>query len=617
MPQRQGDATTECQNYETAVSKKLNIYKRGMRQLKLWMLTAILTLSGISMVSSCSSDDNGSSPQTTEKLRDGKWTGSGEGRSGTIIAMIQVIDRTIAEATIVSQSESVFAQEAINTIVAHAVGKQDSMSVEVDGVTGATLTSQGVISAINMAIKASMGKQTKDAPKYQDATCDIVVVGAGGAGLSAAVAAAETGKLKIIVLEKQGIIGGNTNYSTGGINAAETDQQKSLGIADSKKLFYDDTMRGGKKENIPALVWNFVDHAPATITWLSGLGADLTDVGLMGGSSVKRTHRPQGGAAIGPHLMKVLKEATAHQNIEIRTSNKVCGLLSANGTVTGVKVQNADGSSYTLKAKAVVIATGGFGANLEMVTRLQPDLSGFVTLNHPGATGDAFDWVTPLDGATIQMANIQIHPTAEATNHILITEAVRGNGAILVNQVGDRFCNEMDTRDVVSAAILNQPPGEAYLLFDEGVRMSLAAIETYANQHLLIEGKSIAELAGKAGIPADNLIKTLDRYNAQQKAGADDDFGRSATGKTLLETAPYYAVKVKPAIHHTMGGLSVNTETQVLTTDGKPIPGLYAAGEVTGGLHGANRLGGNGVADIVVNGKLAGLAAARQCATAQ
>ena len=210
------------------------------------------------------------------------------------------------------------------------------------------------------------------------------------------------------------------------------------------------------------------------------------------------------------------------------------------------------------------------------------------------------------------MANIQIHPTAEATNHILITEAVRGNGAILVNHESKRFCNEMNTRDVVSAAILAQTDGEAFLVFDQGVRKSLASIETYANQHLLFEGATVAALADAVGIPADALVETLNRYNAQQKAGVDEDFGRSATEMTAaLETAPYYAICVTPAIHHTMGGLSVSTETQVLRADGTPIPGLYAAGEVTGGLHGANRLGGNGVADIVVNGRLAGLIASK------
>ena len=566
------------------------------------------------MLTSCSNQDNGITDPTEQILRDGEWTGTGEGRSGSIIAKVTVKDHQVELVTIVSQSESVFAQDAINSIVASAVGRKDVMSVEVDGVTGATLTSTGVIDAINMAILASMGKETEKAKIYEDGACDIVIVGAGGAGLSAAVAASETdGNLKIVVLEKQGIVGGNTNYSTGGINAAETDVQQSLGIKDSKDQFYDDTMTGGKQENIPSLVRNFVEHAPATISWLTGLGADLSDVGLMGGSSVKRTHRPQGGSAIGPHLMKVLQTASKKDNIEIRTSNKVTGLLTAvDGSVTGVKVQNVDGSSYTITSKAVIIATGGFGANLDMVTSLQPSLSGFATLNHPGATGDAFDWVTAIGGATIQMANIQIHPTAEATNHLLITEAVRGNGAILVNHGGQRFCNEMDTRDVVSAAILEQEGKEAFLIFDQAVRKSLASIETYANQHLLVEGNTIEELANSVGIPAEKLSESISRYNAQQKAGLDDDFGRSATEMTrALETPPYYAVRVTPAIHHTMGGLSVNTETQVLRTDGSPIPGLYAAGEVTGGLHGANRLGGNGVADIVVNGRLAGMIASK------
>ena len=584
--------------------------KRNMR----WLIGALL-ICGLWMFVACANDDNPVVDPETEQLQDGEWTGSGEGRSGTIIVKVTVENHQVVKVTVVNQSESSFAQETINSICESAVGRNVEMSVEVDGITGATLTSTGVIDAINMALKAAMGKSVDGDKTYQDGTCDIVVIGAGGAGLSAAVAAAETnGSLKIIVLEKQGIIGGNTNNSTGGINAAETDIQKGLGIEDSKKMFFDDTMKGGKYENIPSLVENLVEHAPITISWLTGLGADLSDVGLMGGSSVKRTHRPKGGSAIGPHLMKVLNDATTNKNIEIRTSNKVLDLLSAvDGSVTGVKVQNANGSTYSLTAKAVIIATGGFGANLEMVTSLQPSLKGFATLNHPGATGDAFGWMTAIGGATIQMANIQIHPTAEATNHILITEAVRGNGAILVNHESKRFCNEMDTRDVVSAAILAQTKGEAFLIFDQGVRKSLAAIETYANQHLLKEGNTIAELADAISIPSADLEATLNRYNAQQKAGVDEDFGRSAAQLTAsLETAPYYAVCVTPAIHHTMGGLSVNTNTQVLRTDGTPIPGLYAAGEVTGGLHGANRLGGNGVADIVVNGRLAGITAAKK-----
>jgi fumarate reductase flavoprotein subunit len=434
-----------------------------------WLM-GVLLICGLWVFVACANDDSPAVELDTEQLQDGEWTGRGEGRSGSIIVKVTVENHQVTKVTVVSQSESSYAQETINTICESAVGRTTEMSVEVDGITGATLTSTGVIDAINMALEAAMGKPVGGDKIYKDGTCDIVIVGAGGAGLSAAVAAAETdGSLKIIVLEKQGIIGGNTNSSTGGINAAETDIQKGLGIEDSKKLFYDDTMKGGKYENIPSLVENLVEHAPVTISWLTGLGADLSDVGLMGGSSVKRTHRPKGGSAIGPHLMKVLNDASSRKNIEIRTSNKVMDLLSVvDGSVTGVKVLNANGSTYLLEAKAVIIATGGFGANLEMVTSLQPSLKGFATLNHPGATGDAFGWMTAIGGVTIQMANIQIHPTAEATNHILITEAVHGNGAILVNHESKRFCNEMDTRDVVSAAILAQTKGEAFLIFDQG-----------------------------------------------------------------------------------------------------------------------------------------------------
>ena len=209
----------------------------------------------------CTTEDNPAAEPPTELLQDGVWTGSGEGRSGTIV--------------VVSQSESSFAQESLNEMVARALQKQGLLTVEVDGVTGATLTSTGVIDAVNMAILAAQGKDPATKKTYSDGSCDIVVVGAGGAGLTAAVEAASHGDLRIIVLEKQGILGGNTNYSTGGINAAGTEAQQALGISDSPDLFYDDTMTGGKQMNIPSLVRSLVDNAAPTVAWLSSLGADL------------------------------------------------------------------------------------------------------------------------------------------------------------------------------------------------------------------------------------------------------------------------------------------------------------------------------------------------------
>lgn len=583
-----------------------NMYMKKTFVLILALLLPLL------IPTSCSTDplDNPNVEPEEMLMRDGEWEGTSEGRGGTILVRINVINHAIQEAKAISQSESSFAQEALNQVLANAVNRTDSLSLETDGVTGATLTSTGVIDAVNMAIAAAKGIQTDQETAYTDATCDVVVIGAGGAGLSAAVEAASAGS-RVIILEKQGILGGNTNYSTGGINAAETSVQQGLGIEDSKQLFFDDTMRGGHYLNDSLLVRSFVEHAPATIDWLIGLGADLSDVGLMGGSSVKRTHRPKGGTAIGPHLMKVLKEASESEQVEIRTNSRVTGLIVESGSVCGVTVENRDGSTFTVRAQAVVIATGGFGANLDMVTRYSPEFSGFPTLNHKGATGDAFAWVQAVGGGLVQLDQIQIHPTSEYVNHILITEAVRGNGAILVNAEGLRFVNEMETRDVVSAAILAQTGGMAYLVFDQQVRKSLASIETYYNQGVLKQADTVEGLATEAGLPTTHLAATLTRYTQMQQAGNDEDFGRAASAMTApLNTPPYYAVGVTPAIHHTMGGIQVDKEMHVLRADGTVIPGLFAAGEVTGGLHGGNRLGGNGVGDIVVNGKIAGRNAA-------
>ena len=570
----------------------------------------LLCLSALLVVLiSCSRTESDPGP-SGPIMRDGIWEGTGEGRGGTILVRITVESNIITDAKAMSQSESSFAQESLNAVLAKAIGRKDYMSVELDGVSGATLTSTGVIDALNMAIAVAKGEKKAEEKIYSDGKCDIVVVGAGGAGLCAAVEAAAQGRT-VIVLEKQGIIGGNTNYSTGGINAAETSVQQELGIIDSKDLFYEDTMKGGHYLNDPVLVRSFVDNGPQTIDWLKALGADLSDVGIMGGSSVRRTHRPNGGTAIGPHLMKVLKEASASEKVEIRTGNKVTGLLMDGVGVSGVKVENHNGSPYQISASAVIIATGGFGANIGMVTKYCPEFEGLATLNHKGATGDAFKWVEEAGGSLIHLDQIQIHPTSECVNHILITEAVRGNGAILVNAQGQRFVNEMDTRDVVAGAILRQKDGMAYLIFDEQVRNSLASIETYANQGVLKSADSVEKLAGIVGLDPASLKSTMDRYARMQRQGKDEDFGRSASAMAVpLTSSPYYSVGVTPAIHHTMGGIKVDKDMHVIRSDGSAVKGLYAAGEVTGGLHGANRLGGNGVGDIVVNGKIAGRNAA-------
>ncbi len=555
----------------------------------------------------CESDDNATSVE--QVLRDGIWEGLGNGRNGMIKLCIVVENHQITSIRILSQSESKFALPAENEIIAAVI--QCNGTEGVDAVTGATLTSNGMLAAINSAINASKGIN-ESLVQYADTMCDIVVVGAGGAGLSAAIEASSLG-MNVIVLEKQGIIGGNTNSSTGGLNAAETSLQMLHGIKDSKQLFFDDTMKGGYMLNDSSLVRTLTDNAAAAVDWLTGEGVDLSDLGKMAGASVPRAHRPQNGAAIGPHLISVLYKSATERCIEIRTGNKVKEIIAEEGCAKGVVVE-AGGETYRIRSKAVIIATGGFGANAQMIGRFRPELQNFNTSNHAGATGDAFSWITPFEGALTQMEQIQIHPTGEVNSHLLITEAVRGNGAILINREGRRFANEMLTRDKLSEAILAQDEGQAYLFFDQSVRNSLEVINLYAQQGILIEAENLEQLAEKINVEPYVLEQTVATYNNYQQSGEDRDFGRKQIDMPRsLAQAPYYAIAVEPVIHHTMGGLKINNQAQVLSNQGEAIPGLYAAGEVTGGVHGGNRLGGNAIADIVVYGRIAGKNAARYC----
>ncbi|WP_368430803.1 flavocytochrome c, partial [uncultured Parasutterella sp.] len=293
-------------------------------------------------------------------------------------------------------------------------------------------------------------------PAVAAENADVVVVGAGGAGLSAAVTAHDLGK-KVIVLEKMAFVGGNTNRAAGGLNAAETKPQEKAGIKDSIETHFNDTMKGGKYLNNPDLVHVLTDNARYSVDFINSLKeGDLTDVGMLAGATNKRAHRPAGGGFVGANVVKALATAAKDKGIDVRTNAKVEKLIVKNGKVVGLQYKGKNGVK-TINAKAVVIAAGGFGANQDLLTKINPKLKGFGTTNHPGATGDGITLGEKAGADTVDMSQIQTHPTVVPNNGEMITEAVRGNGAILVNQDGKRFINELQTRDVVSAAELKQP----------------------------------------------------------------------------------------------------------------------------------------------------------------
>lgn len=540
-----------------------------------------------------------------------EFIGSGKGYNGDIKVKVSVEDKKISDIEVIKHEESGFTRRAMKKISDEILSSQ---SLDVDNIAGATYTSEGLKEAVGKAI-ASSGvvlnkgvKKVAQTEELKDMETDIVVVGGGGAGLSAAIAAKENGA-RVILLEKMPMVGGNTNYATGGINAADTSVQKKLGIEDSAELYYNDTMKGGKNLNNPTLLKKLTEESKHAIDWLISKGTDLTEVSFSGGQSVKRIHRPTGGKAVGPVIVDALNTTLENMGVETRTNNKVVKILTENNKVTGVLVEN-NGKEYKINAKAVVMATGGFGANAEMVAENNPNLKGFGTTNNPAITGEGIKLVQEAGGDVVDMKEIQTHPTVVHKTPNMITESVRGEGAILINRDGKRFINELETRDVVSKAELAQKGKSAFLIFDQQTRDNLSAINGYVNKGLTKEANSLSELSKMIGVNSKELEKTVARYNKFVKDGKDTDFNKKGLPREILK-APFYAIEVSPAIHHTMGGIRINENAEVLDKNGNRVPGLYAAGEITGGVHGGNRIGGNAVTDIIVFGKIAGENAAK------
>lgn len=600
----------------------------------------------------------GSSSSSTSAVT-GTGTVTGH-NGGDLTVTVTVNEGVITECVVDAKEETeglgdVAAQKVAEAIVANN-------SIAVDTISGATVSSQATLDAAAAALTAA-GLNADDfktevgAGDAEDIVkdADIVIVGAGGAGMTAAIAAADAGK-SVVIIESQALVGGNSVRATGGLNAAETDEQDSNefgeaagvekmlesakayadneaitelaatvaqqwadyqanpeGYFDSVELMELDTLVGGKGVNDPALVEVLCENSADAIDWLESIGAPMPSVGSFGGASVKRIHRPVNAegktVSVGSYMIPILEENCTSRGVEFIFNTTADTLLTdESGAVVGVSGVGANGETVTVNAGAVILATGGFGANLEMVAEYNPELEGFMTTNAPGAQGQGIAMAEAVGAATVDMDQIQIHPTVEANTSALITEGLRGDGAILVNAEGKRFVDEVGTRDVVSAAEIAQTGSYSWLIVDQEMLDASAVIQGYVTKGYTFTGATIEELAEQIGVPADALAETMTTWNSYVEAKNDPDFGRTSFATTL--EGPYYAVKVSAGIHHTMGGLAINTETAVLNTNGEVIPGLYAAGEVTGGVHGANRLGGNAVADFTVFGRIAGTNAA-------
>lgn len=547
----------------------------------------------------------------------------------------------------------------------------ESGSIAVDTVSGATVTSNAILTAAAAALEsaglnpedyrtAAEGASAPAAAEDVTKDCDVVIVGAGGAGMTAAIEASDLGH-KVIIVESQSMVGGNSVRSTGGMNAAKTvfqdenefgeeagvektlasaesftgtneESVKELaeivkeqwadyqanpeGYFDSTALFELDTMIGGKGLNDPSLVAVLAENSAEAIDWLDEIGATLHNVGAFGGAAVKRIHRPVNAegktTAVGAYVVPILEKNLNDRGIEVMFNTTATKVIMDGGKAAGIEAETSAGGKVTINAGAVILAAGGFGANNDMVVaQNHPELKGYITTNAAGILGQGIDMGVEAGAATVDMDQIQLHPTvhvADDGSANLITEGLRGDGAILVNAEGLRFYDEVSTRDKVSDAENNQTGGYAWLIVDQKMYDASAVIQGYVSKGWTVTGETPEALAKEMGVDEATLAKTIETWNSYVEAKEDPEFNRTSFAEKL--EGPFYALTVQPGIHHTMGGLKINTACEVLTESDEAIPGLYAAGEITGGVHGANRLGGNAVADFIVFGRIAGQRAA-------
>lgn len=620
---------------------------------------ASLLLAGAMFLTAC-----GGSASSTSAAGgvSGSFTGTAKGM-GEVSVTLTLTDNVITDCTAKGDEET----PGIGSVVIEQFPGEvvEGNTINLDSISGATITSNAFVEAAKAALTEA-GLNPDDYMAKADKTAngetvsydaDVVVIGAGGAGMTAAMTAADAGQ-KVVILESQAMVGGNSARATGGMNAAKTiyqdenefDQaagvEKTLATAaekyadnetitalaktvseqwaayqanptgyfDSVELMELDTMVGGKGINDPELVKTLCEGTADAIDWLDENGITLHNVSSFGGASVKRIHRPVNEegkvVSVGAYMIPLLQENCEKRGIDIVLNTTVDTILTdANGAAVGVSGTDKDGNTVVVNAKSVILATGGFGANLDMVTQYKPELAGFMTTNAAGAQGQGIEMATAIGAGTVDMDQIQIHPTVEANTAALITEGLRGDGAILVNANGERFIDEVGTRDVVSAAEIAQPGSYSWLIVDQAMVDASSVIQGYIKKGYTKTGATYEELAKELDVDPAAFANTMETWNGYVEAKNDPDFGRTSFANPL-NNGPYYAIKVTAGVHHTMGGVTINSATEVLKEDGTVIPGLFAAGEVTGGVHGANRLGGTAVADFVVFGRIAGESAA-------
>lgn len=566
-------------------------------------------------------------------MKAGTYTATVNGHNAPVTVQVTVDQDKIVKIETPENQESLGVGEVGLKKVGEKIVRYQSTNV--DAVTGATFSSEALKQGVRECLKQAGAsdkdfakKAEKHPVKNRTLQADVVVVGGGGSGLAAAISAMQAGAQKVVVLEKLGFLGGSTNVSEGALNAVDDKRQKAQGITDSFETFYETTLKGGHNEGNPELVKFLTYNSMGAVEWMESLGVKFNDhIGAATGSLGQRSHYP--ATPYGNAYIKVFEKVIADSNgkIEVITDAPVKSLITKKGRVTGAVADNF-GSKVTVNAKkGVIIATGGFGANIAYRQKVNTGVWKDVKLDssigctniQKAAQGDGIRLGEKAGANVIGLADIQIHPCGTPGTGLMENIRTSGRNRVFVNSDGDRFVNEGAARDVLAGAIMKQKNSTYWIVVnklryptrDFKDRMG-ASIKNMVALGAVVEANTLDELAQKTGMKAENLKAAIADYNAVVSGKAKDKLGFVANNKDDKEMTegPWYACKKVPTVHHTMGGLNVNVKSQVLSKKGQPIPGLYAVGEVTGGIHGTNRLGGNAIADCMTFGRSAGIHAA-------
>jgi len=599
----------------------------------------------------------------------GTYTATAQGMNGEVTVSVTFDNSSIKKITIDKHQETVGISDAAIKQIPEQIIKMQSLAV--DTVSGASVTSKAILSAVSSAVEQAggdvdtlkMSKMQAKAGKTVQKNADVIVVGGGGAGLSAAIAACQN-NAKVILIEKTALLGGNTIRAGGPYNAVDPERQANVQPAseaamkslerllkvspknDLHKKYQDQlqkeldaykaqkpnhlfdclalhilqTYDGGDYAGKIEFIEKMCSESLNAAEWLESNGLVWRDtIVTVPGGLWPRAHVPQNAA--GSDYINTNKKLAEKMGVEIILNCKGESLIKKDGHITGVKAVQSNGTQVILNAKkAVVLASGGFAASKEMRKKYNSLLNeNLGTTNNPANTGDGITMAEKVNANLIGMEYIQCLPLGNPETGGL-NGWIGGIGVeyyYQVNKSGKRFMAEDGRRDVMTKALLEQPGSFSYVIadshvtFKDGKNLWGDDVEKLVADKKIFRADTIEDLAKQIGIDPAVLKQTNDAFNKAVEAGKDNEFGRSLFGQKM-DKAPFYASPRMPTVHHTMGGIEINLDTQVLDKNGNVIPGLYAAGEVTGGIHGKNRLGGNALVDIHVFGRIAGTNAAKE-----